>query len=267
MEFMSFMQEAGLFDEQDSDDPAAILKIMTRRHVNFYLSALRRLGRKSRTMTRKTSSVRGFFLWLMEKGIVETNLFEWLELPKQIHRLPTVLTVHDITRLDSMMLSFEERLTLELLYACGLRVSELVGLRWDQINPRAGFLRVIGKGNKERILPLAEATLDVLERAKMIRSPKESQGLVLWNASPKHGDARGYLRKEIYDMTQVWADTLNKPLSPHTFRHSFATHLLENGADLRVVQELLGHADISTTQIYTHLSKTHIKAVHRKVFG
>ena len=258
------LAQTPLFHEEDA--PLA-LSFMKRKHVNVYLSHLRKQGRKSRTMMRKTSSVRGFFLWLVAKGQLEVNIFEWLELPKQIHTLPTVLKASDIQKLYAQIHDSDECLALELLYACGLRVSELIDLKWKQVERRAGFLRCVGKGHKERLVPLAPASLDVLERALMIKSAEATQGYVLWNAHPPNGKARPYLRKEIYNWTQQWGALIGKAFSPHTFRHSFATHLLENGADLRVVQELLGHADISTTQIYTHVSLQHIRQAHHDLFN
>jgi integrase/recombinase XerD len=272
-EFLDILSTSDVYDLasapllEEVDAPFA-LSFMKRKHVNLYLSTLRKQGRKSRTMMRKTSSVRGFFLWLMAQGILDVNIFEWLELPKPIHTLPTVLSASDLQRLYGHVQEWHERLALELLYACGLRVSELVNLKWTHIERRAGFLRCVGKGNKERILPLAPATLDVLERALMICSAEASHGYVLWNSQAPHGgEARPYYRYEIYQWAKAWGQAIGKQVSPHTFRHSFATHLLENGADLRIVQELLGHADISTTQIYTHVSRQHIKKAHHHLFG
>lgn len=271
-EFLNLLNEGDLFHTNatpllNQEEAPFVLAFLKRKHVNLYLSHLRKQGRKSRTMMRKTSSIRGFFLWLMSRGLLEANIFEWLELPKQIHTLPSVLKPSDIEKLYAHVQEMNEKIALELLYACGLRVSELIQLQWKQVERRAGFLRCYGKGNKERLIPLAPASLEILERALMIRPAEKSQGYVLWNETPSQGKARPYLRKEIYDWTQTWSQVIGKPFSPHTFRHSFATHLLENGADLRVVQELLGHSDIATTQIYTHVSRQHIQQVHRDLFG
>jgi integrase/recombinase XerD len=241
---------------------------LKRKHINQYLSGLRQKGRKSRTMMRKTSSLRGFFLWLMAQGLVEANMFEWLELPKQIRTLPTVLRTVDIERLYQQVIPYTpEHLALELLYACGLRVSELIQLKWPQVERRAGFIRCMGKGQKERLIPLAPITLDILERALMQRSPASTEHFLLWNDTPPNGEPRPFTRMEIWQLTKRWGALIHRDISPHTFRHSFATHLLENGADLRVVQELLGHADIVTTQIYTHVSRQHVKAAHQSLFG
>jgi integrase/recombinase XerD len=269
LEFLTLLGET-LPDATIAEDASGLLfQGLKRRHINLYLSHLRQKGRKSRTMMRKTSSLRGFFLWLMAQGLVESNMFEWLELPKQVRSLPTVLRPQEVLRLYGYLEPYTmEHVALELLYACGLRVSELVQLKWTDIERRAGFVRVMGKGQKQRLIPLAPATLDVLERTLMIRPAASTQGYVLWNAAPPMGlPPRPYTRMDVWQWVKTWGTLLHRDISPHTFRHSFATHLLENGADLRVVQELLGHADVVTTQIYTHVSRQHIKSAHQTLFN
>jgi integrase/recombinase XerD len=273
-EFLAIIRSHSIgFDANTPSLTLEQLKVLKRRDLNLYLAQLKKQGRKSRTMTRKTSSLRGFFLWLMNAGLMESNLFDWLELPKQVRTLPKVLRTDDLERLYAhveqtckQLDDLDPLIALDLLYACGLRVSEVIHLQWKNIERRSGYLKCLGKGNKERIIPIARATADLFERALMIRDAKATNGFVLWNSTPRVGDARPYTRHEIYAWAKTWQTHLGKPLSPHTFRHSFATHLMQNGADLRVVQELLGHADVSTTQIYTHISQQHIKSAHKNVF-
>jgi integrase/recombinase XerD len=240
---------------------------ISRREVNLYLGELRSRQNATTSILRKISSIKGFYEWLQMKGILRENPLALLELPKRRKTLPKVLTVSEVSRLlSSEQLTLQDKVIVELLYACGLRVSELTGLPVKAIDVGGGYLRVLGKGNKERLIPLGDVSVTV------IKHYLSETGLTGDDPLLVTFEGKGSLFKTPLNRREVWKRVremkhiIGRDVSPHTFRHSFATHLLENGADLRVVQELLGHRDISTTQIYTQISKRHIKLAHQKVF-
>ena len=239
---------------------------INRRDVNRYLAELRNRRNATTSILRKISSIKGFYQYLQVKGMLRDNPLALLELPKRRKTLPKVLSVNEVSRLlASDALSAQDKVIVELLYACGLRVSELVDLRVRAIDKDGGYIRVIGKGGKERLIPLGDVSLAVVQQYLADTSLKGDDPLLV------NVEGRGLLkapinRREIWQRVRNMRQIIGRDVSPHTFRHSFATHLLENGADLRVVQELLGHSDISTTQIYTQISKRHVKQVHRNVF-
>ncbi|MBK8190807.1 MAG: tyrosine recombinase [Vampirovibrionales bacterium] len=239
---------------------------ITTRHAHQYLAHLRKQNNATSTILRKTSSIRGFYRWMQEKGLVQDNPLAFLEAPRRPRMLPKALSASDVAR----MLNFSDldpmdRAILELLYACGLRVSELTSLRVASLDLKAGYLRCFGKGGKERLVPMGDASIAIL------REYLEGKGLT---AHP-HGERplfsradrpEAISRKDVWERVKALGRRISRDISPHTLRHSFATHLLENGADLRVVQELLGHSDIATTQIYTHVSKKRAQQAHRQAF-
>ncbi|HEY9688152.1 MAG TPA: tyrosine recombinase [Coleofasciculaceae cyanobacterium] len=237
---------------------------ISRREVNSYLGELRGRRNATSSILRKVSSLKGFYDWLQGKGILRENPLSLLELPKRRKTLPKVLTVSEVSRLLSHeSLGLQDKVIIELLYACGLRVSELVGLQVKCIDLGGGYLRVLGKGGKERLIPLSEVS------AAIVRQYLSETGLSGEDSLLVRLDAlfkEPLNRREVWKRVRTMSGLIGREVSPHTFRHSFATHLLENGADLRVVQELLGHSDISTTQIYTQVSKRHVKMAHRQVF-
>jgi len=250
------------------DEKSAPLEQITSEGLFLYLMRLRTKGLKSRSLARHLSSLRGFFSYLQDEGLLPDNPSEFLENPKLPKKLPDFLTVAQITRildqpdLDSK-LGFRDRVMLELLYAAGLRVSELVGLKPFDFDPQTGLLKVFGKGSKERLVPIHYTAQDFLQRyLDTWRSRfKPGQDLVFLNRSGK-----GLSRQAVWKCIRRYAQKANiaQRISPHTFRHSFATHLLEGGADLRTVQILLGHADISATEIYTHVRTGRLFAIHRE---
>lgn len=240
------------------------LTSITRRDLPKFLAELRKKKNATTTIQRKISSIRGFCQWLVGQDVIKENPMQLLELPKRTKILPKSLNTSEINRLlSSLFLTSLEKVVFELLYACGLRVSELTQLTLRQVDLTAGYLRCYGKGGKERLIPMGDPSIQVLKEylAEFPPGGQEQQFLV-------HPETRRPLnRKEVWEMVKRAGRTLlGKEIYPHSFRHSFATHLIENGADLRVVQELLGHSDISTTQIYTQVSKRHVKNVHRQVF-
>jgi len=218
--------------------------------------------------SRNISSLKRLFRYLIRQGRIDTDPTLQIDTPKLPRNLPKSLTEQDIERLldapDSQTaLGLRDRTMFEVLYATGLRVSELVTLRITQVSMDMGVVRVMGKGSKERLVPLGEEALDWLRRY-LADGRKELLGEQTCDALFVTARGEGMTRQMFWYLIKKHARDggLNKPLSPHTLRHAFATHLLNHGADLRVVQMLLGHADISTTQIYTHVARERLKQLH-----
>ncbi len=243
---------------------------LDRTEVPRYLLALREAGLSPRSVARHLSAIRQFHRFLVREGYTTADPTAHLESPRPWQRLPTVLTSEEVERLlaprpATTPQALRDRAMLEVLYASGLRVSELVGLRLVDLDLAVGIVRVTGKGNKERLVPLGEAAAASLRAYLAQGRPRLEKG----RPSPhlflgRHG--RGLTRQMFWQLLKryVRAAGITKRVTPHTLRHSFATHLLERGADLRSVQLMLGHADIGTTQIYTHLTRAHLKAIYDK---
>ncbi|MBC7321014.1 site-specific tyrosine recombinase XerD [bacterium] len=223
-----------------------------------FINMLSERGFTNNTIIRKLASIRTFFKYLLSEGIIEKDLVSFLDTPKKEKKIPKVLFEDQIKKLLEQPLLQEERYArersiLELLYSCGLRVSEIVNLTINDINLEEGFVRIKGKGNKERIVPLGSKAISAIsEYLRQRRHIKEKK--LFLNSRNK-----GLSRQSVWLIVKQFANNVGLDISPHTLRHSFATHLLDNGADLRVVQELLGHSSISTTQIYTHVSNKRLK--------
>jgi len=222
-----------------------------------------------RSQARVASTLRRFFAWLAREHVVADNPAAHLSVPRAGRRLPGTLTeaeVEDLLAAPDHELSNEarDRAMLELLYATGLRVSELVGLTLSELNLRQGVVRVVGKGGKERLVPLGEPAADALE-TYLARTRPALVGKHPTDALFPGREGRALTRQSFWHAIRRYAVRagIDKPLSPHTLRHAFATHLINHGADLRVVQMLLGHSDISTTQIYTHVAQARLQAIHR----
>ncbi len=228
-------------------------------HIELFLARVTDSGSSPRTQARILSGLNAFFRFLtMEKRIV-ANPCSPVESPKTGRHLPVVLSLNEIERiLEAVDLSLPEghrnKAIIEVLYGCGLRVSELTGLKLSQMFPKQGFIRVIGKGDKQRLVPIGSHALKALSlyyhwRNSLNIKPSDDDYVFL----NRYG--RRISRNMVFIIVRELASRagLKKTISPHTFRHSFATHLIENGADLRVVQEMLGHSSILTTEIYTHL--------------
>jgi integrase/recombinase XerD len=230
-------------------------------------------GLASTSLRRRAASLKGFYRFAYGEGRIPVDVAALIDLPRQGRRLPDTLTVDETARLMDAAAAAGPRdaALLELLYGAGLRVSEALGLDLDDASLDGAFVRVIGKGDKERLVPVGETALDALvvwidgERASIVaRYPV----VAAERGGPLYVGERGgrLARQQAWAMVQRAARAADLPasVSPHTLRHSFATHLLEGGADLRVVQELLGHASISTTQLYTHLTGERIRDVYRR---
>lgn len=227
-------------------------------------------GAAHASVARSLSSVKTFYKFLIMEGYQGKNPTADLETPKIKRKLPQVLNIEEVDLLlaqPNMLnpLGIRDRAMLELMYGTGIRVSELLDLQVDDINTTAGFLRCMGKGRKERVIPVNQTAIDwvqrYLTRSRSFLVKKHGERILFVNA---HG--RRMSRQGFFKIIAGYADKagLEKDVTPHTLRHSFATHLLENGADLRAVQEMLGHADISTTQIYTHLTKSRLREVYQQ---
>ncbi len=232
---------------------------VTTQDVLDYLAINNKISKRSQS--RQLSAFRSFFDWLVMEGDRRDNPCDPIDTPKIGRYLPEVLSVEEVGAImDSVDLSkwtgVRDRAILEVLYGCGLRVSEAVGLKISMVYLDDGFVRVVGKGNKERIVPMGEMAVDAVRKYIQVRPEPES---------PQFDDimflnrfGRPLSRVSMFNMVkkQAIAAGVSKEISPHTFRHSFATHLIENGADLRVVQEMLGHESILTTEIYTHIDSS-----------
>ena len=259
--YLMFMQES-----------AREMRDLTANHIERFISELYETGLEASSMARNISAIRSFHKFLVIERALDTNPAENLHLPKQARYLPAVLTVEETMRLLEAPLgntaqskyASRDKALLELLYATGVRVSELVNIQQQSLYLEAGFVRIFGKGSKERLVPVGDSAVKWINQYR--------QGLRL---SLVKGDSDDYIflnsrgkklsRMAIYSMVQHYAQLagIEKNISPHTFRHTFATHLLEGGADLRAVQEMLGHCSIVTTQIYTHIDRSFIKEVHK----
>lgn len=233
-----------------------------------FLIARHRAGLKGKSMARALSALRGWFRFLLEEGSIAKDPTAQLDAPKALKKLPSLLSLSEIDRLlaacnPKTAAGRRDFCILHLLYAAGLRVSELAALQTDQLNTQAGYLLVCGKGGKERAVPLGKAALAALQSYRSAL-PDQRLGRSSYLFASRGG--RPLTRQRVWQILAALARRagLPKKVYPHMLRHSFATHLIENGADLRSVQALLGHADVSTTQIYTHVSTTHLKALYEK---
>lgn len=235
-----------------------------------YLLTLREAGLAPRSVARHLSSIRQFHRFLVRQGRAKTDPTSHLEAPRPWQRLPGVLSSDEVEQLlagsePSTPQEMRNRAMLELMYASGLRVSELIGLRLGDVDLGLGVVRVVGKGDKERLVPVGDAAAQSLRAYLQDGRPRlQKRGPTDFLFVGRHG--RGLTRQMFWQLIKraALAAGIKRPVTPHTLRHSFATHLLERGADLRSVQLMLGHADIGTTQIYTHLSRAHLKAVYDK---
>ena len=235
---------------------------INRMNINAYVRTLRERKLAPTSVIRKVASLRGFFKWATSSGILEKNPAATLEQPKTPQRLPKVVSVKEIDEMLHNNLTPLEHVMMELLYSCGLRVSELVNLKLNDIDLSSKYIRCFGKGSKERIIPIGEQAKAMLKEY----FPTRDLLIKKYNLTTKNllikDNGHFVTRQDVYNFIHAQGKLIHKNISPHTLRHSFATHLLENGADLRVVQELLGHSDVSTTQLYTHISKKRLKEVY-----
>ena len=258
--YQEFLHGKGVDRLSDTDTPL-ILK---------HLISLRNTGLGARSRARHLVSIRGLYRFAVQEKLLKHDPSKLVDLPKLSLKLPDVLAVDEVCRLlntpdTNKPVGVRDAAMLELLYAAGLRVSELVSLKLQDINLEAGFVRVFGKGAKERVVPIGlpakKKIAFYIENARKIALKNQLSPYLFIARAGKPITRQGF-----WKLLQRYADQaqIHKKISPHSLRHSFATHLLEGGADLRAVQIMLGHVDISTTQIYTHITRKHLKELHHK---
>lgn len=246
------------------------IESISKEHLLKYFKQINIEGLSKRTQARYIASLKSYFRFLIREAVIKKDPTDIIDTPKKDKKLPDYLSIDEIERLLQSIdvtttLGYRDRTMLEITYGAGLRVSELLSLKTEDINLELGFIRCYGKGNKERIIPIGEIALDFLNiylaniRPKIQKNIKTKE--LFLNSRGKSMSRQGFFKILLNYGNKAG---IKKHLSPHTLRHSFATHLLENGADLRSVQEMLGHSDISTTEIYTHLSMKQIKKVYDK---
>lgn len=254
-----------LFDFLGSDKEVA-LNDLKRKDFSRYIKHLSRDEINPSTIVRKIASIKGFFRYLCNKRIIEANpvmSIPSLKLPK---KLPKVLTIIELDKILKEKLGLLDYAIVELLYSTGIRVSELTELEIKNLDLAQNMIKVFGKGSKERLVPIGKKSSlilkNYLKKRELIALKYNSKPYLFLN-----NDGTKITRQKVYKIVHSLGKIVGKDISPHTIRHSFATHLLENGADLRVVQELLGHASIVTTQLYTHISKKTLREVYFKING
>ena len=240
------------------------------KHIQDYFSDRQKNNIGSSTQARILTSLHSFYQYLLATQLIKNDPTEQLSHPKLEKKLPVFLNIQEVEKLleapsSSSLFGQRDRAMLELLYSCGLRVSELINLSYHNINLKEEFIRIHGKGNKERVLPMGEIAIDYLMKYETNARPVllkngQSDSYFLSN----RGSAMS--RQNFFYIIKAYANQvgIDKPLSPHSLRHAFATHLVQKGADLRSVQLMLGHSDISSTQLYTHIQNAQLKAQHAK---
>lgn len=246
------------------------LNDVKRRHIMDYLLDQREKGRAATTLSRRLVAIRVFFRFLQQEGLIGANVTDAMDAPRLWKILPETLSIEEVDRLLKapdlkQALGVRDKAMLEVLYSSGLRVSELTTLNIDDIHADAQYIRCMGKGRKERIVPYGASAKAYLQRYLDEVRPR-------WNRNPQQRAVfitrrdHPLSRKTVWYLIKKYARTagVHRDISPHTLRHSFASHLLANQAPLRIIQEMLGHADIATTQIYTHVDSGRLKSVHQK---
>ena len=240
------------------------------KHIQDYFSDRQKNNIGSSTQARILTCLHSFYQYLLTNQLISKDPTEQLSQPKLEKKLPVFLNIQEVEKLleapnSSSLFGQRDRAMLELLYSCGLRVSELINLSYHNINLKEEFIRIHGKGNKERVLPMGEMAIDYLMKYEINARPillknGQSDSYFLSN----RGSAMS--RQNFFYIIKAYANQvgIDKPLSPHSLRHAFATHLVQKGADLRSVQLMLGHSDISSTQLYTHIQNAQLKAQHSK---
>ena len=258
--YLEYLQRIGIKSPQEAQP----------RHVHRLIQLLSELGLSASSLARNISAIRGFYRFIIGENVTENDPTINIDRPKVSRHLPSVLTYEEIKDVFAVpdinaLLGLRNRAMLETIYASGLRVSELLGLLQSSIYFDQNILRVFGKGRKERLVPVSDAALDwikqYLERSRpLLDKRRRSEGILFLSVRGTVMSRMGFWKILNACLKEVG---VRKKIHPHTFRHSFATHLLENGADLRAVQEMLGHVDISTTQIYTHLDRSFLQQEYK----
>jgi len=240
------------------------------RKITDFITYLNNLGRQPSSIARKISSLKNLYKYLLEKGLINENPFEFARVPKISRYHPDYLSVDEIEIIlkqpdQKTEMGVRDYAILELIYGAGLRISELINLTMSAVYDEIGFIKILGKGSKERLVPYGQYARRAVERyLSEVREPKrvktESEYLFLSNRNKK------FSRTGLWKIIKKYSakSGISKTITPHTFRHSFATHMIEGGADLRTVQELLGHSSITTTQIYTQVDREYLLSMHKE---
>ena len=259
----------GFFDYLKSRRVASMDRV-SRQMIGSFMLAEKDRGLSANSVSRELACLKTFFKFLVRERKIKEDVTSVIESPKLWKRLPSTLDLDEVEKILKMpnvreIMGARDKATLELMYATGMRVSELINLKMDDVNMNLGFVKCFGKGGKERIVPFGKKAKESIDRYLDKARPsflnkKVSNALFLTRLG------KPMSRQTFWKTIKKYAKEarIKKDISPHSLRHSFATHILERGADLRIVQELLGHADISTTQIYTHVSKDRLKSIHKK---
>jgi integrase/recombinase XerD len=259
--FLDYLKDQQRIDSLDKTD---------KNQITSFLLKLKTEGLNANSIARKLAAIKTFYRFLVREKILRDDPTSLLESPKLWRRIPSTLSIQEIEALIAQpdlhkRRGIRDKAILEVLYATGMRVSELAGLKLEDVNLDVGFVRCLGKGNKERIVPLGRKAVTCLKRyitnARPYFLKRRSTDILFLTRLNKR-----ISRQSIWKMIKRYAHQarIRKEIRPHILRHSFATHLIERGADLRSVQEMLGHSDISTTQVYTHINKDRLKAIHRR---
>lgn len=232
-----------------------------------YINHLRDSGNQTATLARNIAALRGFCKFMLMEGIIEEDPVENLATPSGWKRIPKIIGIDEVSTLlkkpEGKKLSLRDRAILEIIYSSGLRVSEVINIKMNDINFEAGFITIRGKGSKERVVPINEKTLKTIrEYIEELRPTllKEKTSPILFLAK----GGKPMTRQRLWQLIKMYSIGLSTKISPHTLRHCFASHLLDGGADLRALQKMLGHADISTTQIYTKVTPERLKKIHKE---
>lgn len=261
-QYIEFLESEHIYDWNKID----------RYDIVLFFQKMKETGKSENSIVRMTSSLRQYHQYLRQEDFSEKDPMQYVQTAKKAESLPKVLTIKEVDRLlgtpdVESEIGLRDRAILELMYATGLRISELVHLRLDELHLRMGFLQTLGKGNKERIIPIGNQAIKWLneylkDSRPLFESRADEESSFVFLNSRGRGLSRQGVWKNLKKTVQL--SGIKKNVTPHMLRHSFATHLLENGADLRIVQELLGHSDISTTQIYTHITTARKKDVYEQ---
>ena len=260
----SYMNDISSFSSWCDKEKLDRLKI-TDLNLNKYISNLFSIGLKSSSINRKISSIKHFYLFLLKKKVIKNSPADEITTPKQEKYLPTSMSEDEVESLlgspkSSIKIERRDKAMIEILYATGMRISELVNLKLTDIDFNRSVLKVFGKGSKERLVPYGEKAAEALRIYLEDRKKLDSKDVFLSNRGTRITRGAFWQRIKIY----IKRENLKSSISPHTLRHAFATHLLNRGADLRSVQILLGHSDLSTTQIYTHIAKKRLGEILKK---
>ena len=260
----SYKNDISSFSSWCDKELLDLLKI-TDLNLNNYISNLFSIGLKSSSINRKISSIKHFYLFLLKKKVIKNSPVDEIAIPKQEKYLPTSMSEDEVECLlgspkSSIKIERRDKAMIEILYATGMRISELVNLKLTDIDFNRSVLKVLGKGSKERLVPYGEKAAEALRIYLEDRKKLDSKDVFLSNRGTRITRGAFWQRIKIY----IKRENLKSSISPHTLRHAFATHLLNRGADLRSVQILLGHSDLSTTQIYTHIAKKRLGEILKK---